>query len=1342
MVRSMQQQKWAFPVVLVALGVLGLAVPGQADDQRSRDEPAVAASEPAPTGRGATAGITATWQPLPLVGAILAINDDGDLLYRESLSGPARKVLRADGTMVDLDTDPAWLESSTERIVEGFVVGSSAAADSRRITLWDENGDVATVIEPTGGNASTNLVDVNNNGLIVGVELDSQVVARPVRWTSAGVGTDIPSDQVMAVNDADQIAVNSAEPPQEVGILTNGSIEPIATLDITDRVITGPNAADRPVLNDSGDLLFVVSHQPDEAGYNLSSMLWRDGVLTRLAPGQLPTAMNDSGYLAGFAGTTAENTEFNVWAPGSLSPVPLTTLLGWAPRTATVVDFWINNRCQMPVAQVREGSPPLWGIVTLAPCDANREIVVNSMRDRPDKDTSDDVCDTGSGVGGRRECTMRAAIQTANERSGGTTSITFAIRGSGTPRIALAKALPKVEVPVDIDATSQRGGWVELSGGGRQLIGLQLLGGNSTVRGLVINGFGTAGLLLADEGNNTVAGNRIGTNVAGRSAVANGVGILVRNSPGNQIGGIVPTDQNVISGNRAKRNKAASGGVLITGSKAKNNRIEGNLIGLGTDGKLLLNSTSVQLGSNGNVVGTDGGGPAAAANLIAGNSSVVITGSGNRVAGNRIGLDRRGGKASGESTFGVWVIGGDTNVIESNVIAGHLFDVDILSLDGSRKDPAKGNRVVDNVVGLTPSGTGLPEGLGCSRGNFGVRADGAPATEISGNRIAGHAWDLVITGVPQLGVQEIDVDQCRLVFGTPDAPFAGNRVLGTDIMVENNTVGLLAGGKVPRNLDSQAGIAVFGKAENVTIEGNTVAGHRNDIRLDDGKNHVVAMNTVVGPGRTPVGEVGLLVGRATDVTIEANTFAGHGVAEVALNGGKGHTITGNRIGTLGRGAPSYAGIVIGDTSDLRIGGRRKTDGNVISGNATHGIFAAGRASGTVIRNNLIGTNAAGNRSVGNRVGIEVGRKASATVITANVVSGNDIAIALSSAAKLESNRIGLGRGTTALGNGDGVIVEGNDRVFMKDNSVIGGRRRGIEIRGGGPKVTIQGGSIAVNGDRRGIAYTSAAPEKPATVLAMKSRRSDQAAGIYLGARVPGRGTRTIEFWGNPNCDDPEGLTSLGRYQAQGGESIVVFIPNARIAELGGFAGVTATLTGGDFRTSEFSRCAPVREWRDSDRDGAFDLSETLAPNNGDANNDGTPDVDQRRVATLYTDAGFITVDAGRGNELTGTSAAPNAALPGAPYGVLGFVLSGVGSGDRATITILTARPPAAGQGFAVVVPVEGGGVEAAILGEPGPGTDGATQTPTGWTLRITDGGPNDLDVDSSTITLQGGPLPR
>jgi hypothetical protein len=182
-----------------------------------------------------------------------------------------------------------------------------------------------------------------------------------------------------------------------------------------------------------------------------------------------------------------------------------------------------------------------------------------------------------AGPGSLRQAMADADLDTVAD------TISFAIPLVGVPRITPATPLPTLTGPVTIDGTTQQpGGWVELDGRSiTSATGIILAGGDSTVRGLVINGFDHAGIVITGPGNNVVEGNRLGTDTAGvqaRSTVA--YGIEVSGSPANRIGGTLPGSTNLISGNLF--------GVFVHGSAAVGNVIQGNLVGTDASGTAAL----------------------------------------------------------------------------------------------------------------------------------------------------------------------------------------------------------------------------------------------------------------------------------------------------------------------------------------------------------------------------------------------------------------------------------------------------------------------------------------------------------------------------------------------------------------------------------------------------------------------------------------------------------------------------------------------------------------------------------------------------------------------------------
>src|SRR5450756_1727155 len=152
-----------------------------------------------------------------------------------------------------------------------------------------------------------------------------------------------------------------------------------------------------------------------------------------------------------------------------------------------------------------------------------------------------------SGVGSLRQAILDA------DTNPGPHNIIFQISGTPPFTITPLSALPAVGNPTIIDGTIQNGFTsapvIELNGAsaGANVIGLQLLSGFSTVRGLAINRFSAQGIVLNGP-SNVIQGNYIGTDVTGKMARGNASYGLGVNSSGNLVGGTNAGNGNVISG--------------------------------------------------------------------------------------------------------------------------------------------------------------------------------------------------------------------------------------------------------------------------------------------------------------------------------------------------------------------------------------------------------------------------------------------------------------------------------------------------------------------------------------------------------------------------------------------------------------------------------------------------------------------------------------------------------------------------------------------------------------------------------------------------------------------------
>ena len=176
---------------------------------------------------------------------------------------------------------------------------------------------------------------------------------------------------------------------------------------------------------------------------------------------------------------------------------------------------------------------------------------------------------------------------------------------------------------------------------------------------------------------NVIEGNYIGTNAAGTAAVANASqGVYLYNAPNNTIGGITAGARNVISGNSANPNPTS--GIYIAGSTASGNVIEGNYIGTDATGTAAVaNRSGVRVESPNNTIG---GTTAGTRNVISGNWAGVLilgsTASGNVIEGNYIGTDATGTVAVANGD-GVQIESASNNTIggtaagAANVISGN-----------------------------------------------------------------------------------------------------------------------------------------------------------------------------------------------------------------------------------------------------------------------------------------------------------------------------------------------------------------------------------------------------------------------------------------------------------------------------------------------------------------------------------------------------------------------------------------------------------------------------------------------------------------------------------------------
>ena len=458
---------------------------------------------------------------------------------------------------------------------------------------------------------------------------------------------------------------------------------------------------------------------------------------------------------------------------------------------------------------------------------------------------------------------LRQAIIDANAASG-TNSIRFAIDGTGVQSIHPGSPLPDVTSPLAIDGTTQPGfvdtPLIELNGSaaGSSANGLVIRANNSGVKGLIINGFARAGIELTMGGANTVAGNYIGTNAVGTTAVANGEGILLSFTSNNVIGGTNAAARNLISGN-------SGDGIDVSPNViTRNNTIEGNYIGTDVTGTHALgNRTGVALDEALNILGGTAPGTG---NLISGNDiGAEISARGMIVQGNFIGTDASGTAPLGnrigvlvQSPFAFQSLIGGTTTAARNLISGNHFAG--VQIDGSGQNTLEGNYIGTDITGNVAIGNG-----------YGVLLSGGASNNDIGPTIAVAARNLISGN--SAGIELISAD--------------GNRIHGNDIGT---------------NAAATAAVPNLNGVELISSTNNLVGGIRVASFMDPGAVNVISGNLNAGVLLTSGGN-----------QVQGNFVGVNRLGSAALPNGVGIFVSGpNNL--IGGASSGVSNVISGNSS--------------------------------------------------------------------------------------------------------------------------------------------------------------------------------------------------------------------------------------------------------------------------------------------------------------------------------------------------------------------------------------------------------------------------------------------
>jgi Ca2+-binding RTX toxin-like protein len=646
------------------------------------------------------------------------------------------------------------------------------------------------------------------------------------------------------------------------------------------------------------------------------------------------------------------------------------------------------------------------------------------------------------------------------------------------------------------------GGVTIFSDASGNFVGANADGIDEASEGNVISGNAT-GIYIQDNADNTVvAGNRIGTNLAGTAKLGNqttGIWVFDASVDGTRIGTDAnvfddPFEGNLISGNvinindlgigtviaanfvgsnlsgsaviagsdygiilaganakvgstnfASERNivvGAALYGVNIAGATATGNIVKGNFIGVLADGTTAGpngSGVSISAGANDNTIG---GTTAAERNIISGNSGgVILTGastSGNTVSGNYIGLGSDGSTVVGNGDYGVQTISGAS----SNTIGGTTpGERNVISgnQDGIEFRSA-GNFAYGNYIGT--DATGL-----LSRGNTldGIRFVGGSSNIVGGSGGKGN----VISGNNRNGI--------FLQAGTND----NNQILGNYIGVDaNGTTDL---GNTSHGIHIQSGIGTIIGGNTATAgtgAGNVISGNnQNGILVEQSgtTSHLIRGN-LIGTNAAGTAAIGNSQSGIRFTNAAGNTIGG-------LTAGDGNVISGNK-GTLGgvfldnsnfgfvygnfigtdingtAAIPNIgqAGLILGNTAQNNI-----VQGNLLSGNTNEGVLFSGGASFNELKANLIGTTITGKAALANG-----GNGILIQITTGNIIGGPNVAdrnvISGNATNGILINSTSV-NGDLIRGNFIGVDIDGDDDLGNGASGIFISQGRDHQIGG-------------------------------------------------------------------------------------------------------------------------------------------------------------------------------------------------------------------------------------------------------------------------------------------------------
>ena len=802
---------------------------------------------------------------------------------------------------------------------------------------------------------------------------------------------------------------------------------------------------------------------------------------------------------------------------------------------------------------------------------------INLLGDSPDADPGDGVCDVDLATPGE-QVTLAAAAQCINADGGG--NVLFGIDGTfGGATFTAAVNLDGQQHNVDLN-----NGLLNLNAGGSVTNlklahgGLVITGNNASVQNNLFTA-PTQGEALRILGN----GATVKTNSSTSGAfIIQGNGATLQTNALSQAGVRIAGDTNTILSNSIYQSPTT--GVTIVGS---NNRVEANQIGsdgtndLGntTDGVLIDGTT---LASATNVVVN---------NLISGNggNGIVVRGSlasANRLEGNKLGTSSTGTAAIANSLNGILIEDSSNNVIGGTAAnTGNLISGNTQSGVKIVGTTSLANSLQSNIIGLNAGGGGV-----LANGGDGVTISGAKTTAVGvtggGNIIGGNlghgiqlsngaTGNLIraaiigsnINSQTGLGNQgdgiRIDNATDNDIDGTISRNFiVGNGGAGVFITGNGATLNLVAVnsiGLAPSNgvlANAQGGVTITGGASQNIIGGkaekrNFISGNGQwGVAIQNASNNQVSGNFIgtnvngngaFGANNQPVGV--LIAAAATNNLVGVNAT---GDANL-ISGNQGHGI---EIRGLGTNSNSLIGNVVGLAGDII----------AAVSNTGYGILVHDQAA----QNNI-----------GNPV------QGQASIIAANIL-GNIAITEQATQNQVRNNIIGFSPsngGIYSSTQGFGVLIDNANSNTIGDptggfvNFIRGHQVAGIRVQNGATLNRLQGNSIVANGDL-GISLAPYLADLPRQAVIRQVTLSGTTATVITEVKAPANTTVRVDFYANQAADASgfgEGQLPLAFGTVQVPASGVAQFQFALTITDSSYKFVTAVLTDAAGTTYNFSR---------------------------------------------------------------------------------------------------------------------------------------------------------------------------